>query len=67
VVLGKGSGLDSVLIWLDRLGLGPASEDEMLAILDEVKARSLEQKGLLTEEDFTSIAERVLASEGAPA
>jgi isopropylmalate/homocitrate/citramalate synthase len=63
VVLGKGSGLDSVLIWLDRCDLGPASEDEMLAILGEVKAASLERKGLLDEDTFVSIAQGVLARE----
>jgi isopropylmalate/homocitrate/citramalate synthase len=61
IVLGKGSGLDSVLIWLDKCGLGPASEEEMQAILDEVKAASLQKKGLLSEEDFVSIAQGVLA------
>lgn len=60
VVLGKGSGLDSVLIWLDKLGFGPAGEEEMMAILQEVKARSLERKGLLGEDDFAAIAESVL-------
>lgn len=63
IVLGKGSGLDSVLIWLDRCGLGPADEDQMLEILNEVKARSLEKKGLLDEDDFASIARGVLATE----
>jgi isopropylmalate/homocitrate/citramalate synthase len=56
IVLGKGSGLDSVLIWLDRLQLGPATEEEMAAILQEVKALSLQKKGLLTEDDFQQIA-----------
>ncbi len=60
VVLGKGSGLDSVLIWLDKVGLGPASEEEMTAILQEVKALSLQRKGLLDEDDFRRIAEGVL-------
>ncbi len=63
IVLGKGSGLDSVLIWLDKCGLGPASDDEMTAILGEVKAASLERKGLLDEDTFVSIAQGVLASE----
>jgi isopropylmalate/homocitrate/citramalate synthase len=62
IVLGKGSGLDSVLIWLDRLGMGPASEDQMQAILREVKATSLESKGLLDEDAFVRIAEGVLGT-----
>ena len=65
IVLGKGSGLDSVLIWLDKTGLGTASEDEMLAILGEVKAVSLERKGLLDEDTFVSIAQGVLSREQA--
>ena len=60
IVLGKGSGLDSVLIWLDRLGLGPASEEQMQEILQEVKATSLKSKGLLDEDAFARIAESVL-------
>ena len=37
----------------------------MLAILREVKATSLEQKGLLDEDTFVSIAQGVLARERA--
>lgn len=61
IVLGKGSGLDSVMIWLDKLGLGPATDEQQMAILQGVKARSLEKKGLLTEDDFYKIADGVLA------
>lgn len=60
VVLGKGSGLDSVLIWLDKTGFGPAGDEEMNAILQEVKAMSLQKKDLLDENDFRKIAESVL-------
>jgi isopropylmalate/homocitrate/citramalate synthase len=62
IVLGKGSGLDSVLIWLDKLGFPPASEEQTMAILQEVKSTSLQKKGLLTEEDFTKIAQGVLGA-----
>ena len=61
IVLGKGSGLDSVLIWLDKVGLPPASTEEMTEILAEVKVASLQRKSLLTPDDFKSIAESVLA------
>ena len=64
VVLGKGSGLDSVLIWLDKMGLGPSSDEQTMAILQEVKSTSLRKKGLLTEDDFHKIATGVL---GGPA
>ena len=59
IVLGKGSGLDSIAIWLDRMGLS-ANVPEMEAVLAEVKARSLEKKGLLDDDDFRTIVDRVL-------
>jgi isopropylmalate/homocitrate/citramalate synthase len=60
LVLGKGSGIDSVAAALERLGLS-ATDEQALAILDEVKARSLETKGLVDDEAFTAIVERVTA------
>jgi isopropylmalate/homocitrate/citramalate synthase len=60
IVLGKGSGLDSVMIWLDKLGFRPANEEQTLAILTEVKSTSLQKKGLLSEDDFRKIAQGVL-------
>jgi isopropylmalate/homocitrate/citramalate synthase len=60
IVLGKGSGLDSVLIWLDKLGFPSTSEEQTMAILKEVKAMSLQKKGLLNEDDFRKIASGVL-------
>jgi isopropylmalate/homocitrate/citramalate synthase len=60
IVLGKGSGLDSVMIWLDKLGMPAAGDEQAMAILVEVKATSLQKKGLLTEDDFRKIAEGVL-------
>jgi isopropylmalate/homocitrate/citramalate synthase len=62
IVLGKGSGLDSVLIWLDRLGYSAPSEEQHNAILQEVKATSLQKKRLLTEDEFGRIAQGVLGS-----
>jgi isopropylmalate/homocitrate/citramalate synthase len=59
IVLGKGSGMDSIAIWLDRIGV-TATVPEMEAVLGEVKARSLETKGLLDEDEFRNIVDRVL-------
>jgi isopropylmalate/homocitrate/citramalate synthase len=58
LVLGKGSGIDSVVAALERLGL-TATDEQVLAILDEVKARSLETKGLVDDEAFTEIVRRI--------
>jgi isopropylmalate/homocitrate/citramalate synthase len=60
IVLGKGSGLDSVMIWLDKLGFPSANEEQTMAILTEVKSTSLQKKGLLSEDDFRKIAQGVL-------
>lgn len=59
VVLGKGSGLDSVMIWLERNGL-KAHGEAALEILHIVKAKSLEKKELLTNEEFLECAQKVL-------
>jgi isopropylmalate/homocitrate/citramalate synthase len=58
LVLGKGSGLDSVAAWLDRHGL-TATTEQIETILVEVKARSLERKGLLGDDEFLAIVEQV--------
>jgi isopropylmalate/homocitrate/citramalate synthase len=58
IVMGKGSGVDNVSEWLDRVGL-TASDDQRLEILQQVKAFSLARKRLLTSEEFASIANTV--------
>ena len=58
LVLGKGSGIDSVAAALERLGLS-ATDEQALAILDEVKARSLQTKGLVDDDAFAAIVDRV--------
>jgi isopropylmalate/homocitrate/citramalate synthase len=63
IVLGKGSGMDSIAIWLDRLGVS-ATTPEIEAVLGEVKARSLEKKGLLDDDDFGAIVDRILPGRG---
>jgi isopropylmalate/homocitrate/citramalate synthase len=60
IVLGKGSGLDSIALWLEKLGI-EATDDEMREMLMEVKAKSLEKKGLLTEEEFSKIADTTVS------
>jgi len=59
IVLGKGSGLDSIAIWLDRLGI-EWETPEVEEILREVKAASLEKKQTLDEDEFLKIVDRVL-------
>ena len=60
IVLGKGSGLDSVGIWLGKHGIYDAETKEIEAILAEVKGKSLAKKGLLDDEEFLEIVRRVI-------
>ena len=60
VVLGKGSGIDSVNIWLSRIG-AQATEEEATEILMQVKAAGLQTKKLLTEEQFREIVARTVS------
>lgn len=59
VVMGKGSGIDSVKSWLEHLGI-EASDEEATAMTAAVKKHSLKTKGLLTESEFRMIAEDVI-------
>jgi isopropylmalate/homocitrate/citramalate synthase len=60
IVLGKGSGLDSVGIWLGKHGIYDAETKEIEAILAEVKGKSLAKKGLLDDEEFLEIVRQVI-------
>jgi isopropylmalate/homocitrate/citramalate synthase len=60
IVLGKGSGLDSVAIWLGYHGIYDAETKEIEAILAEVKGKSLAKKGLLDDDEFLDIVRQVL-------
>jgi len=59
IVLGKGSGAQSVAIWLEDRGM-EATPEQIDALTFLVKERSLEKKGLLTEEEFRELAAKVL-------
>ena len=59
VVLGKKSGKASISYALEKMNL-TATDEQITAILNEVKAKGIEKKGLLTEEEFKEIAERYL-------
>ena len=60
IVLGKGSGLDSVSIWLGKNGIYDADTKDIEVILMEVKGKSLEKKGLLDNDEFLDIVREVL-------
>ena len=60
IVLGKGSGLDSVALWLGKHGIYDAEIKDIEAILAEVKGRSLAKKGLLDDDEFLDVVREVL-------
>jgi isopropylmalate/homocitrate/citramalate synthase len=64
IVMGKGSGIDSVKAWLVQLGI-EASDDEALKMTANVKSFSLKTKRLLTEAEFRNIAKEVLGQRAA--
>ena len=59
IVLGKNSGPPSIEEWCEKLGV-TATDEERLAMLKHVKAKSFEKKDLLTADEFREIVERVL-------
>ncbi len=60
VVLGKNSGLDSIRMWLDRIGV-EATDEETADVLLKVKDRSLANKALLTVDEFRDIVDKAVA------
>jgi isopropylmalate/homocitrate/citramalate synthase len=58
IVLGKNSGPPSMEEWCEKLGV-TATEEERMAMLKQVKAKSFEKKDLLTADEFKEIVERV--------
>jgi isopropylmalate/homocitrate/citramalate synthase len=64
IVMGKGSGIDSVKAWLAQLGI-EASDEEALKMTASVKSYSLTNKRLLTETEFRNIAKEVLGQRAA--
>jgi isopropylmalate/homocitrate/citramalate synthase len=65
IVLGKNSGPPSIEEWCEKLGV-KASEEERMAMLQMVKAKSFEKKDLLTADEFKAIVDRVLQKAAAP-
>src|SRR5579862_3561950 len=54
VVLGKGSGIDSIKAKLQELGV-KATEEEAMSVVMAVKEHSLRTKSLLTDEEFRQV------------
>jgi isopropylmalate/homocitrate/citramalate synthase len=59
VVMGKGSGIDSVNLWLTEAGM-QVSDEDALKITQAVKVESMKLKKLLTREQFKDVAKRII-------
>ncbi len=58
-VLGKKSGIASVEMKLEDLGMPMLDEEDKILVLDGVKTLGLEKKGLVTDDEFVSIVKQV--------
>lgn len=55
VVLGKKSGKASIIYKMEELGLGTLADDEAAEVLARVKARGIEKRDMLNDEEFCNI------------
>jgi len=60
IVMGKKSGVESIAIWSEKLGI-ELDEEETMAVLMEVKQKSHDLKRVLSEDEFRKIANSVKA------
>jgi isopropylmalate/homocitrate/citramalate synthase len=63
IVLGKKSGLDSIDLKAKELGLAISAELRA-TILVAVKKRAIEKRGLVTDQEFREIAQRLSTTAG---
>ncbi len=61
IVMGKGSGIDSVKMWLHHLEI-EADDEEAMDVLMAVKQFGLREKRLMTEEEFADLATEVIGN-----
>jgi len=59
IVMGKGSGIDSVNAWLRDVGM-QVSEEDAMKVLQATKLHSLKNKKMLTHAEFRDLARSVL-------
>ncbi len=60
VVIGKNSGIPTVDIYLDQLGLQCSNKDQKMEMVNMIRQKSFEKMGLLTVGEFADIAHKVL-------
>ena len=65
VVLGKKSGKASIVYKMGELGLGDLADDQAAEVLTRVKAKGIEKRDMLNDEEFRSIVSEVRARSAA--
>jgi isopropylmalate/homocitrate/citramalate synthase len=65
IVLGKKSGLDSIRLKAEELGLD-VSEPQRPQLLDAVKRKAIANGGLVTDEQFRAIVQNLMANDAVP-
>jgi len=60
IVMGKKSGVDNITLWAEKVGI-ELSEDEKMAVLNQVKLKSHDLKRVLTESEFKKIVKKIKA------
>ncbi len=61
IVMGKGSGIDSVKQWLEKFQIH-ASDDQAMEVLLAVKDFGIESKRLMTEDEFRTLANETISA-----
>lgn len=59
IVMGKGSGLDSIKLWLEQSQIR-ANDEETMEVLQAVKRFGLAEKRLMSRDEFRDLANRTL-------
>ena len=59
IVMGKGSGIDSIKIWMEQLQIR-ANEEEAMQVLQAVKRFGLAEKRLMSKDEFRDLANSTL-------
>jgi methanogen homocitrate synthase len=61
VVLGKKSGKASITYSLERMGIDSVDDEAIVRILDRVKTKGIEKRGLITDDEFREIVNSVVS------
>ena len=64
IIMGKKSGVDNITLWSQKLGI-ELTEEQKMAVLNEVKLKSHDVKRTLNEDEFKKIVEKISGGKSA--